>query len=68
MRLPRSGDPEWLDALHVCLDGFLGIPKVNGALEVEPELRRVSKQPGETQSHLRSESPTFPEELVHSLS
>jgi len=43
--MPLLRDSQGLDALDFRLDSLSRIPKVDGALRIEPELRRIGEQP-----------------------
>ncbi|HEX6135373.1 MAG TPA: hypothetical protein VFZ24_15490 [Longimicrobiales bacterium] len=45
-------DAQRFDPGDVSLDGLSGIPQIYGSLRIEPEVRRISEQPGEAKRHL----------------
>src|SRR5450756_831373 len=60
-------DSQGLDALDFRLDSLSRIPKVDGALRVEPELRRIAEQPRQAQGHRRTDRPPTAQQLVDRL-
>src|SRR6185437_15385064 len=45
-----------------------GVPQINVALKVEPELGRRTEQFGQPQGHLRAQRAPLAQELIHGLS
>src|SRR5450759_186970 len=65
--MPLLCDSQGLDALDFRLDSLSRIPKVDGALRVEPELRRIAEQPRQAQGHRRTDRPPTAQQLVDRL-
>lgn len=57
-------DTKWLDLGHFVLNRLGGVPEIDCPLCVEPELRRVPKQPRQAESHLRTHRAPSPQQLV----
>src|SRR5659263_494451 len=60
-------DSQGLDALDFRLDSLSRIPEVDGALRIEPELRRIAEQPRQAQGHRRTDRPPTAQQLVDRL-
>src|SRR5436853_4589890 len=70
---PRSSsnrelcDVQWLDSVNLPLGGSSRFPKVQRALGIEPEFRRITEQPREAEGHFRADSPPLAKQLVDCL-
>jgi hypothetical protein len=65
--LVRLGQLNRLDVIELrCLLGMEGIPKVNGLLEVEPELRFGTGEPGEAEGGVGRDGTLSLHDFVHS--
>src|SRR6185437_2783790 len=78
MRAPRAtatarlvqrslGDTQRLNPIDGPLQLLSGVPQVDSALRIEPELRRIPKEPREANRHLGTHRPTLAEQLIHGL-
>ena len=65
--MPLLCDSQGLDALDFRLDSLSRIPEVDGALRIEPELRRIAEQPRQAQGHRRTDRPPTAQQLVDRL-
>ena len=64
---PLLCDPQRLDVRDLSLEAAGGIPQIDVALQVQPELRRVPEELTEPQGHLRADGPPLAQEFVHGL-
>src|SRR5450759_1164758 len=60
-------DSQGLDALDFRLDSLSRIPEDDGAMRIEPELRRIAEQPRQAQGHRRTDRPPAAQQLVDRL-
>lgn len=60
-------DLERLDPVYIGPDRLLALPQLYGPLRVQPELRRVAEQTGETEGHLRTQGAALTQELIDRL-
>src|SRR3990172_4382140 len=58
---------QWSNPLDLLLDRLCRVPKSNGSLSVEQNLRAGAEQPGKTQGHRRTHGATLAEQLVDGL-
>ena len=56
-----------LDLLDLCLMIQFRLPQVIGTLGIQPELRGVAEQLGQSQGHHRADGPFFSKDLIDRL-